>query len=75
MTPPVHGRKFLEAFAAAGIISAGDHIRRVVIDASVDSAVTLYVERFGDERLLSVAMGQNGGYVIRYVPLGPEEMP
>jgi hypothetical protein len=67
------GRKFLEALAAAGIISVDDHIRRVIIDASLDSAVTMYVERFGDERLLNVVMGQNGRYVIRYVPFEPAE--
>jgi hypothetical protein len=72
VTPPIHGRKFLEALAETGIISVDDHIRRVIIDASVDSAVTMYVERFGDERLLSVSFAgfakSGGGLVIRTVP-------
>lgn len=69
----IHGRKFLEALAEAGIIDPGDFIRRVVIDASVDGAVVIYVERFGDDRLLSVALApfsESGGLVISRVPLG-----
>lgn len=61
----------MQALADAGIIRTEDHIRRVIIDASVDSAVIMYVERFGDERLLAVQMGalKGGGLVIRTVPL------
>lgn len=74
MTAPkrILGRAFLQALADAGIIRIGerndsgvivgdsDFVRRVVIDASVDGAVVLYVERYGDERLLSVASTLEG---------------
>lgn len=56
----IHGRKFLEALGDAGIIRAGDYVRRVVIDASVDNAVIVYAERIGDDRLLNVALGLTG---------------
>lgn len=73
---PILGRKFMEALAEAGILRVEDRIRRVIIDASMDGAVLMYVERYGDDRLLSVAAGgvmKNGGYVIRYVPHEPVE--
>ncbi len=69
----IAGKKFLQALADAGIIRTEDHIRRVIIDAAVDTAVSIYVERYGDERLLSVAIGKHGGYVIKYVPREPDE--
>ena len=58
---------FLRALADAGVISEGDEIRRVVIDAQVRHAVHVYVERFGDERLLSVAVTL-GGVEVKGVP-------
>jgi hypothetical protein len=46
----------LDALAEAGIIrEKGEYIRRVVIDAEVGNAVRIYVERFGDDRLIRVA--------------------
>lgn len=66
MDKMIHGRKFLEALTAAGIISQEDHIRRVIIDAGVNTAVVIYVERYGDERLLSVVQGLDGAYVVGY---------
>lgn len=56
----IHGRAFLEALGAAGIIKVGDYVRRVVIDASVDGTLAMYVERWGDERLLEVATSLDG---------------
>lgn len=50
----IMGRAFLEALGSAGIIRVEDHIRRVVIDAPVDEALQVYVERYGDDRLLEV---------------------
>jgi hypothetical protein len=57
---PIRGATLLEALAEAGIISTKDKIRRVVIDAHMDDAVKLYVERYGDERLLRVALTLEG---------------
>jgi hypothetical protein len=50
----ISGDDFLQVLARAGVIAAEDRIRRVVIDASVDGAVLLYTERYGDERMLSI---------------------
>jgi len=47
-------REFLRALDAAGVIQQGDHVRRVVIDAELDQPVKVYVERWGDDRLLTV---------------------
>lgn len=49
------GRTFLQALIDAGVIHRGDYVRRVVIDASIDHALEIYVERIGDERALAVA--------------------
>lgn len=56
----IHGRKFLQALMDVGVIRPEDYVRRVVIDASMDSAVLVYVERLGDERLLSVTTSLEG---------------
>lgn len=68
----VLGRKFLEALGDAGIIRVGDYVRRVVIDASIDNALTLYVERIGDDRLLQVATSLDG-IEIKYAPVEDSE--
>lgn len=51
---------FADALVAAGVIASGDKIRRVVIDANAGEAVVMYVERFGDERLLNVVTTLDG---------------
>lgn len=45
----------LAALTEAGIIRAGDYVRRVIIDVEVDEAVVVHVQRYGDERLLRIA--------------------
>lgn len=67
----ITGRKLLEALGDAGIIKVGDYVRRVVIDASIDDAVRVYVERIGDERLLNVALTL-AGVEISGVPAAVE---
>lgn len=62
------GRRFLETLADAGVITVGESVRRVVIDADVDGPVCLYVERYGDERLLSVATSLTGIEITEHVP-------
>jgi len=56
----IHGRKFIEAPLESGIITKEEFVRRVVIDVSVDNAVFMYVERFGDSRLLEVVPASTG---------------
>lgn len=56
----ISGHRFLEALRDAGVISGDDHIRRVVIDAAVEGIVVMYVERYGDTRILQVASSLAG---------------
>jgi hypothetical protein len=56
----MHGRKMLDALTEAGIIRDGDYVRRVIIDVSVDLAVVVHVERYGDTRLLDLVHALNG---------------
>jgi hypothetical protein len=52
---------FAKALADAGIVHDVATIRRIVIDAAAgQDVVMLYVERFGDERLLDVALTLDG---------------
>ena len=53
---------FHKALLAAGVVAEGERIRRIVIDAEVGSGgVRIFVERFGDERLIgAVRLGLNG---------------
>lgn len=66
MSRPVRAVKVLEAMAQAGIIDVDDHIRRVIIDLDVSEVAKIYVERYGDDRLLGLALNLHGGYVISY---------
>jgi hypothetical protein len=50
----ITARGLHQALIDAGIIRRGEHVRRIVIDAEVDKAVTMHVERWADERLLDV---------------------
>jgi hypothetical protein len=52
--------RFGQALADAGIIEDINQVRRIVIDAQSGHAVMLYVERYGDERLLKVAQTLDG---------------
>lgn len=56
----IHSQELFQALTDAGIIKHGEWVRRVVIDAQVNHAVTVYVERYGDERLLAVATALDG---------------
>ncbi|HUW10715.1 MAG TPA: hypothetical protein VM537_13370 [Anaerolineae bacterium] len=51
----VTGRQFLLALERAGVLQVEDKTTRVVIDAKVDEALMIYIENFGDERVLEVA--------------------
>jgi len=52
----MHGRsqEIYDALRAAGIIREDDHVRRVIIDISADSAVLIYIERYADTRVLDI---------------------
>jgi hypothetical protein len=49
-----------QALADAGIVEDISSVRRIVIDAEAGHLVRIYVERFGDERLLKVAQTLDG---------------
>lgn len=59
---------FWEALIEAGVVQRGDATRRIVIDAQVRENVVIYVERFGDERLLSVIPTLTGIEIKREDP-------
>lgn len=65
----MHGRNpvLYEALKDAGIIRDGDYVRRVIIDICVEHAVVIYVERYGDERLLDLIRTMDG-IEVRGVP-------
>lgn len=57
---PILSDQFVKALIDAGVVRGDDLIKRLVIDAQVNHAVVIYVERLGDERLLNVALALNG---------------
>jgi hypothetical protein len=65
----ITAQKFWQALVDAGVFREDERIRRIVIDAdpSRQAAVVMYVERWGDERLLDVALTLEG-VEIRGVP-------
>lgn len=48
----VHGKEFLDWLRTGGIIP--ENTRRVVIDASVNSATMIYVETFASRKMIEV---------------------
>lgn len=66
---PLSARQFHDALVSAGVIRDGEHIRRIVIDASADTGlVTLYLERDGDDRLVDVIPLLTGIEVVHQDP-------
>ena len=55
-----NNQELFSALKEAGIIHENDYVRRVVIDVCVGRAVTVHVERYGDDRLLRVIRGMAG---------------
>ena len=51
----IHGRMFLQHLEDIGILHEGSAARRVIIDAAYNSAIFVYVERLGTQRLLTMA--------------------
>ena len=54
------GKTFIKALLDAGVVAVEDRVRRVVIDVAVDEAIVIYVERYGDDRLLDIATSLKG---------------
>jgi hypothetical protein len=65
------GRKFIQALLDAGVVTPGEAVRRVVIDADVNEIVVMYVERFGDERLLQLVPAMTGVQINQDEPVEP----
>jgi hypothetical protein len=61
------GRKFIDALLGSGVITKDEFVRRIIIDASYDNAVVMYVERYGDSRLLEVVPALTGVEIRREV--------
>lgn len=64
MSTPIAGWQFGQALIEAGVITPEERVRRIVIDAPADGPVVLYVERYGDDRLLQVATTLRGVTVL-----------
>lgn len=50
----ITGKSLVKALLEAGVIRVEDRVRRVVIDVDVKDVPLIYVERYGDERLIEV---------------------
>lgn len=68
---PLTGRDLIQWLAAAGIDV--DSAYRVVIDAKASDIVRIYVERFGDERMISVKPPDLAGAEVITEPRGAEK--
>jgi hypothetical protein len=69
----ISSEEFAKALVAADVIrdTDTDTISRVVIDARAGHAVQIYLERFGDQRLLNIAPAMTG-VEITSVPAAEE---
>jgi hypothetical protein len=58
----ITSEEFMDALAAAHVVRDTDvnTISRIVIDARRGYAVQIYLERFGDQRLLNIAPAMTG---------------
>jgi hypothetical protein len=70
----IHGRSegLWEALRDSGIVRDGDYVRRVIIDIDVRSAVTIYIERYADMRVLEILPVLSDGAEIRWADKIPE---
>lgn len=68
---PIIGRRLYQALVKAGI--ADDLTRRVTIDIPVNDVVTVYVERYGDSRMLEIipAIAEDPSLSIEYSEVPP----
>jgi len=71
-TRRITANQFHQALVAAGVVRDGEAIRRLVIDAQAGCAVMIYVERFGDARLLEIIPTLDGIEVQTGSPQKPE---
>lgn len=62
----LHGRQFIRALIDAGIVP--DETVSVVIEANAKNVVTIYVQQFGDQRLLNVTQTLQGAVISRDDP-------
>jgi hypothetical protein len=56
----ITGNAFIDALLESGIITVDQHVRRVVIEATVDNMVVMHLECYGDTRLLEVVPALTG---------------
>lgn len=65
------GTELAEALAAAGIIDNLDTTGRIVIDINARDVVRIYIDRFGDDRLLRVIRTLEGIEILQDSPETP----
>lgn len=71
----LHGRSLEvhDVLVTSGIIHPEEHVRRVIIDIDVAQAVTCYIERYPDSRVLELLPALGGGRAeIRWADKVPE---
>ena len=69
----VSGVDFLLALEKAGVLQCADQTRRVVIDASATEALVIYIENYGDERILKVVTHPDLRVTVQMHTDGSEE--
>jgi hypothetical protein len=74
---PIRAERFADALIAAGVFHADEKnaTRRIVIDAQAGHVVLMYVERYGDERLLQVIPTLDGVEIREETPQTPAPAP
>lgn len=73
MSNVITGNAFIDALLASGIITVEQHVRRIVIEATADNVVVMYLECYGDKRLLKVVPALTGVEIRREEAVeGPE---
>lgn len=60
---------FFRALFDAGVLREDEAIKRIVIDADAGNVVMLYIERFGDDRLLNVMTTLEGVVIHQANPV------
>lgn len=72
MSAAISTNAFWRALVDAGVFCEDEKVRRIVIDAKAGDALVMYVERWGDERMLVIAETLDG-VEIRGVPADGEQ--
>jgi hypothetical protein len=65
MPTPIKSDRVFEAMITSGLFRPGERVRRVVIDLQAGETPIVHIERYGDDRLLSVVPTLDGVEIRR----------